>query len=125
MTGSGNETAAHLLEESRMTIMFNSFDKVPMILRLYGHAKAYHPRDSFFNENIHLFPDYVGSRQIISMTIDLVQTSCGFGVPLMEYKGERGTLDDWSNQKGTFEIKNYWKEKNSISLDGHPTKIME
>ncbi len=123
LTGSGNETAAHLLHKDRITIMFCSFDEKPLILRLYGTAKTYHPRDKEWETYRKIFPKQLGARQLIDVKVDLVQTSCGFAVPFMEYKGERDTLAVWAEKKGEDEIKNYWKEKNSISLDGEETGI--
>ena len=124
LTGSGNETAAHLLKNNRMTIMFCSFDKSPLILRLYGKASIFHPRDPQYNDLIDLFPENTGSRQVISMKVDLVQTSCGFGVPLMESASERDTLTVWADKKGEEGIEDYWKEKNKESIDGFPTNIL-
>lgn len=123
LTGSGNETAAHLLQKNRLTVMFCAFEGPPMILRLYGSAKIYHVGDPEFEEHIGKFPDIAGSRQLIDMQVDLVQTSCGFGVPLMDFQGERGVLDKWAEEKGEEGVRQYWKEKNTISLDGHPTGI--
>lgn len=125
LTGSGNETAAHLLESDRMTIMFCSFEDNPLILRLYGTAKVYHERDEDFSAYIDLFPKLLGARQIIKLKVDLVQTSCGFAVPLMDFKSERPTLTQWAERKGEEGIKTYWQEKNTTSLDGHPTGIFE
>ena len=125
LTGSGNETAAHLIKNSRMTIMFCAFEGNPLILRLYGNAKIYHNRDGEFNKYIELFPKNTGSRQIIEMDIDLVQTSCGFGVPFMDYKEERPTLNSWAEKKGKEGIEEYWKNKNTISIDGFETKILD
>jgi predicted pyridoxine 5'-phosphate oxidase superfamily flavin-nucleotide-binding protein len=93
LTGSGNETAAHLLENNRMTIMFCSFEKTPLILRLYGKAQIYHENDQIYKEQIGLFKDFTGARQIIEMDINLVQTSCGYAVPFMEFKEERTQLN--------------------------------
>lgn len=123
LTGSGNETATHLLENNRMTILFNAFEGRPLILRLYGFAKAFHQGDDEFEKYIKLFPALVGTRQIIDMDVDLVQSSCGFGVPLMTYQEDRTILKDWAENKGPEGIKEYQKEKNSISLDGHETGI--
>ena len=123
LTGSGNETAAHILESNRITLMFCAFEGKPLILRLYGTAKVYHERDAMFTELISHFPDLEGSRQIFDVQIDLVQTSCGFGVPLMDYNGERTILKDWADKKGDAGIKAYWKEKNTVSLDGKETGI--
>jgi len=125
LTGSGNETAAHLLKNDRMTIMFCSFEKNPLILRLYGNAKIFHLRDDEYTKYNKLFEDNVGARQIIEMNVDLVQTSCGFAVPFMEFKEERSTLNNWSSRLGKEEIQQYWVNKNTKSLDGFETKILE
>ena len=124
LTGSGNETAAHLRENGRMTIMFCSFERAPMIVRLYGKAAAYHRRDPQWRELIQLFPPLPGARQCIRMKVDLVQTSCGFGVPLFEYLGERETLRKWAEAKGEGGVEAYWREENLVSLDGKPTYIL-
>ncbi len=123
LTGSGNETAAHLLESDRMTIMFCAFEGSPLILRLYGTAKIYHERDAAFQSYQALFPPHLGTRQIIAMEVELVQTSCGYGIPILAFQEERTRLSEWAAEKGEDKIKTYWKEKNAISLDGHPTKI--
>lgn len=123
LTGSANETAAHLIEDARMTVMFCSFEQDPMILRLYGQARAVHPRDEEWQQLLSLFPKQAGVRQVIVMDVDLVHTSCGYGVPLYEYRGERPLLNDWLEKKGEDGIRDYWESKNSISLDGKPTGI--
>ncbi|NAS11849.1 pyridoxamine 5'-phosphate oxidase family protein [Poritiphilus flavus] len=125
LTGSGNETATHLKNNSRMTLMFCAFDKKPLILRLYGTAKVHHQRDAEWKEHIGLFPEIPGARQLIDMQIELVQSSCGFGVPLMDYMGERHLLDTWAQEKGEEGLLEYRKQKNTTSLDGHPTGIFE
>ena len=123
LTGSGNETAAHLLKDNRMTIMFCSFEGKPLILRLYGTAKIYHQSDSAYKEYISLFPSIPGSRQIIEMDIDMVQTSCGFAVPFMDFKEERTQLKSWAEKQGNDKIESYWENRNSISIDGFETDI--
>ena len=125
LTGSGNETAAHLLKNNRMTIMFCSFEGKPMILRLYGTAQIFHNRDEKFEEYFRLFEDFIGARQIIEMDVDLVQTSCGFAVPLMDFKEERTILTNWADKQGEDGIKKYWAEKNVRSIDGFETKILD
>ncbi|MDW5287569.1 pyridoxamine 5'-phosphate oxidase family protein [Formosa sp. PL04] len=125
LTGSGNETAAHLLLNNRMTIMFCAFEGKPLILRLYGNATIFHPRDNAFDTYSSYFPNAVGSRQIIEMDVDLVQTSCGFGVPFMDYKEERTTLNEWATQKGPEGIEQYWVDKNTESIDGFETQIIK
>ena len=125
LTGSGNETAAHLLKNDRMTIMFCAFEGKPLILRLYGQAKIFHPRDKEFNNYISFFDDYAGSRQIIELNVDLVQTSCGYAVPYMDYKEERDVLKKSHLKKGKEKIESYWDEKNRTSIDGFDTNILE
>lgn len=124
LTGSGNETAAHLLMNDRMTIMFCAFEGKPMILRLYGKAKIYHKRHRKYQDFIALFPENTGSRQVIEMHVDLVQTSCGFAVPFMDYKEERETLNAWSSKQGIQGVETYWKKKNTKSIDGFETEIL-
>ena len=124
LTGSGNETAAHLREQPRITLMFCAFEGDPLILRLYGRGRALHPRDAQWNTLLPLFPDLRGSRQIIDVTIDLVQTSCGMGVPFLDFKAQRDQLEKWAEKKGPQGIRQYWEEKNQLSLDGKPTEIL-
>jgi len=124
LTGSGNETAAHLLRNNRMTIMFCSFEEKPIILRLYGKADIFHTRDDKFKEYLKLFPKVSGSRQVIVMHVDLVQTSCGFAVPFMDFKAERTTLNSWSEKQGEERLIDYRQEKNSQSIDGFETRIL-
>ena len=123
LTGSGNETAAHLLENDRMTLMFCAFEGDPKILRLYGHARCHYPDSPEWEAHIGRFPSLPGARQIIVMDVDLVATSCGFGVPLFDYRGDREELREWAKKKGEEGIKAYWQERNRISLDGKPTGI--
>lgn len=125
VTGSGNETSAHIQENPRMTIMFVAFAGKPMILRLYGKAKVIHKNDHEWDEMFSLFNPLPGARQIFDLTVDLVQTSCGMSVPIFEYNGEREELNNWAIKKGEEGIQAYWNEKNSRSLDEIPTHIME
>ena len=124
VTGSGNETAAHVQHDPRMTLMFCAFEGPPLILRLYGSARAVHRADPDWAELYAHFPPQTGARQIFDLDIDLVQTSCGFGVPLMEYQGERGLIEKWSEKKGAEGIEAYWGKKNQVSLDGIETGIL-
>jgi len=123
VTGSGNETATHLQENNRITIMFCAFEGKPLILRLYGKAQVYHQRDKEWNEYIDLFPKLVGARQIVDIDVEIVQTSCGMAVPFMDFKQERTELNTWAEKQGEEGLKEYWKKKNTISFDGHPTGI--
>ncbi len=125
LTGSGNETAAHVLANGRMTIMFCAFEGDPLILRLYGAARVIHPRDVDWGEWLRRFGAIPGARQIFVLKIDLVQTSCGMAVPLFEYREDRTLLRDWAEKKGEAGIREYWEKKNRLSLDGKPTHILE
>lgn len=125
LTGSGNETSSHVQEDPRMTIMFNAFEGKPMILRLYGSAKVIHKNDSEWDELYSLFNPMPGARQMFDLTVDLVQTSCGMGVPLFDSVEDRKQLNEWALKKGDTGVKDYWLEKNQISLDGKPSYIKD
>lgn len=123
LTGSGNETAAHVLENGRMTVMFCAFDGDPLILRLYGQARIIHPQEPLWMESLAQFSHVSGARQIFNLQIEKVQTSCGFAVPYFDYVQDRDLLTNWANKKGEQGLREYWQEKNSLSLDGKPTGI--
>jgi len=125
LTGSGNETAAHLLQNPRITLMFCAFEAKPMILRLYGQGRALHPRDGEWAELDSGFKDYPAKRQIVVVEVTSIITSCGFGVPMMELAGQRTTLPDWARRRGEDGIRDYWREKNTASFDGLPTGLFE
>jgi hypothetical protein len=125
VTGSGNETAAHVQATPRMTLMFCAFEGDPLILRLYGKARAIHRNDAEWPDLIARFPALPGARQIFDLAIDLVQTSCGFAVPFYDYAGEREQLNDWALKRGADGIRQYWADRNALSLDGLPTHIVE
>lgn len=124
LTGSGNETSAHVQLDPRMTLMFCAFEGDPLILRLYGTARVVHKKDAGWNDLFPLFDPLPGARQIFDLSIDLVQTSCGMGVPNFSYQGDRESLNDWAVKKGNEGLKKYWEEKNQISLDRIPTNIV-
>lgn len=125
LTGSGNETAAHVQEDTRMTLMFTAFEDPPMILRLYGNANVIHNGDADWKLLYPLFTSNPGARQIFDLNVDMVQTSCGFAVPVYNYVGERELLNKWALNKGKEGVKAYWKENNQLSLDGKPTHFAE
>jgi len=120
LTGSGNETAAHLQESDRMTIMFCAFEGNPLILKLYGYAKTIYPGQDDWDSTIELFPSYVGARQIFMLDVDLVLTSCGMAVPLYDYIEDRDLLVKSANKKGEEGLKAYRDKVNRVSLDGKP-----
>jgi len=123
LTGSGNETAAHVAENGRLTFMFCSFTGAPMILRLYGKGEAVLPTDARWDELISRFPAYDGVRQIVVAEVEYVQTSCGFGVPKMDHVGERNQLTRWVESKGADELREYRRRNNSKSVDGLPVEV--
>lgn len=124
-TGSGNETAAHLLDTPRMTLMFCSFEGKPLIMRLYGTARAIHEGDSEWEEALGHFPPMSGARNVFDLEVDLVQTSCGFGVPLYDYVDQRPLMPSWADSRGPEKVRAYQQEKNRVSIDGLPTGLPE
>ena len=125
LTGSGNETAAHLQENGRITFMFCSFGKAPMILRLYGRGRVVPLDSTEWPDWAELFPSLPGTRQVVVGEVEMVQTSCGFGVPLMDLVEPRETLSRWAEKKTPEELRAYWLQKNARSLDGLPAPGME
>jgi len=123
LTRSGNETSAHLAENGRITLMFWAFAGPPRILRLYGEGRVILPSSPEWDALASHFPSYVGMRQIIVADITRVQTSCGFGVPLMDYVAQRDTAIRWAEAKGEDGIAAYQREKNVVSMDGLPTPL--
>ena len=124
LTGAENETAAHLLESPRMTIMWCSFDATPIILRVYGEATIVHPRDDAWDEFTALIPPISGARQYLDLNIDFVLKSCGFGVPLYDYVGDRDTLVNYTEKLGEEGLAKFWAERNQVSIDGKPTGLL-
>ncbi len=118
MTGSGNETSAHLLQNGRITFMFCAFEGAPNILRLYGSGRTVLPGDPEWMDLYTNFSPHPGSRQIIVADIHRVQTSCGYSVPLFSYEGERDQLDKWVAKKGIDGLEQYRQEHNVRSIDG-------
>ena len=123
LTGSGNESAAHVQKDSRMTIMFCAFEDLPLILRLFGTARVVHQSDNDWQALFAHFNPLPGARQVFELSIDLVLTSCGMGVPYYAYKDDRDMLLAWAEKKGDEGLKQYWQEKNQFSIDDIPTNI--
>lgn len=124
LTGSGNEIAPHLARDGRITLMFCSFDDQPLILRLYGRGRALHQRDAEWADFEPLFPDLAGKRQIVVVEVESTISSCGFGVPRMDLVEQRSLLPEWAAKKGEDGIRDYWRQKNRISFDGHDTGLL-
>jgi len=125
VTGSGNETSAHIQKNNRMTIMFLAFDGNPNILRLYGQARVIHKNDVEWDGLSSHFTLLPGARQIFDLSVDLVQNSCGMSVPFYSYAGDRNQLKDWAIKQGDGGLKKYWDKNNQVSIDGLETKILE
>ncbi len=123
LTGSGNETSAHLLENGRITIMFCAFEGPPLILRLYGQGRAVLRGSAEWDQLKPRFADLPGARQIILVDLDHVQTSCGDGVPFMDFRAERDKIIQWAETKGEEGLEAYRQEKNLRSIDGLPTAL--
>jgi hypothetical protein len=128
LTGSGSETAAHLRASGRLTLMFCAFEGPPRILRLFGRGRSLRRGSEAYARL--LDTEYgneepLGARQIVILDVDLVQTSCGYGVPLFDYRGERPSLQRWAEAKGETGLEAYRREKNMLSIDGLPTGLVE
>jgi hypothetical protein len=126
LTGSGNETAAHLLADGRLTIMFCAFEGAPLILRLYGRGRTVYRDDPEYKP---LLAEAFGgdeplaARQIVVLDVELVHTSCGFGVPAFDFRGERDSLPRWAQSKGEAGLEAYRRVHNARSMDGLPTGL--
>ncbi|MFN3281245.1 MAG: pyridoxamine 5'-phosphate oxidase family protein [Tabrizicola sp.] len=123
LTGSGNETAAHLALDARITLMWCSFTTRPLILRAYGSGRVVHQGDADWAPLAAHLPAQPGARQIVDVAVDLVQSSCGFAVPFMDFREDRPVLRDWATAKGAEGLRSYWDERNRQTMDGLPTGI--
>jgi hypothetical protein len=120
LVGSGAETIAHVRENGRITLMFCAFEGPPRILRLYGRGAVLEPGDAGFSEWVRRFPEYPATRSIVRIALDRIADSCGYGVPLYEYKRERTQLEAWAERKGGEGVRRYQLDHNRTSLDGLP-----
>jgi hypothetical protein len=120
LTGSGVETIAHLRENGRIVIMFCALDGPPQIVRLYGHGDVVTPTHQDFSTLVSHFSAHPGMRAIIRVKITRVADSCGFGVPLFDYRNDRDALDQWAEAKGSAKLEEYRQAKNTESIDGLP-----
>jgi len=121
LVGSGNETASHLQQNGRLTVMFCAFENEPRIMRLFGKGEVIRPEDETWAQHRQLFDESIpGVRQIFKLAVTRLQTSCGFGVPLMKFESQRELLPEWASKKGDNKLKDYQREKNAVSIDGLP-----
>ncbi|MPZ14337.1 MAG: pyridoxamine 5'-phosphate oxidase family protein [Chloroflexi bacterium] len=119
LTGSGVETIAHLRENGRITIMFCAFEGPPRIVRLYGRGRLVEPMSPMFAEWRRRFGDHDGVRSVIVVELDRIADSCGYGVPILQYEGERPQMQAWLDRKGPEGVREYQAE-HDISIDGLP-----
>jgi hypothetical protein len=120
LVGSGAETVAHLRENGRITILFCSFEGSPRLLRLYGRGEVLEPGDEGFEPLLARFPQHPGIRSMIRVSVTRIADSCGFGVPLYRFEGERTQLIAWAERKGEKGLREYQLENNRVSVDGLP-----
>lgn len=125
LTGSENETAAHIADNGRLTLMFCSFGDKPLIVRLYGRGRVVHRQDAAFADIHRHFPAQLGERQIVVLDIESIMATCGFAVPLYEYKGDRAALADFSCKMGEAKMEAYRHQRNEVSIDGLPTHLYD
>lgn len=118
LTGSGIETVAHLRQNGRVTLMFCAFEGRPLVVRLYGRGRVVEPGDGEWNGLIGHFPGYPGVRSVVVMDVERIADSCGFAVPLYEFKGERSQLIAYAEKKGAEGMEAYKSRKNRKSIDG-------
>jgi hypothetical protein len=116
--GSGVETIAHLKENGRIVLMFCAFQGPPDIFRLYGHGRVVEPQEAEFSTLAESFPACENARSIVVVEVTRVQDSCGYGVPLFKYEGERTQLQAWARKRGVEGLKEYRQQKNRRSIDG-------
>lgn len=120
LTGSGVETIAHARSDGRICLMFCAFEGAPKILRLYGRVEAFEPHQPEFADLVAHFPEYSATRAVLRVAVTRVATSCGYGIPLFEYGGQRDTLPRWGLAKSPEEVRAYQDEHNLRSIDGLP-----
>ena len=112
LIGSGAETLAHLRENGRITFMFCAFEGLPRIVRLYGRGEALEPGDAGFDALLARFPEHTSTRSIVRVELSRIADSCGYGVPLYQYKGDRSKLGEWAERKGPDGLRAYQLERN-------------
>ena len=123
--GSGNETAAHLLEDDRMTLMMCAYEGEPKILRIYAKVNVIQEKDAIWNEYISQFENIHGARQVFELNIESINDSCGWGVPLYQYQGQRDKLTNYFDNSTKEDHLAYMKKNNQLSFDGKETKLFD
>jgi hypothetical protein len=118
--GSGAETIAHVRENGRLVVMVCAFQGAPRIVRIHGRGEVLEPQDPEFAGLRSLFPPEPGGRAIVRLLVERISDSCGFGVPLYVFEGDRSQLVDWGVRKGEQGLRQYQQTKNKVSIDGLP-----
>jgi hypothetical protein len=117
LTGSGVETIAHVKENERIVLMFCAFAGAPKIVRLHGHGKVIEPNHPEFDQLRAIFPSKAGIRSLIKVDLNRISDSCGYGVPLYDFRGHRSQLENWADHKGEESLAEYRLKYNSQSID--------
>ena len=120
LTGSGIETLAHARSDGRICVMFCAFEGLPKILRLYGRVDALEPGHPEFADLVARFPEHLATRAVLRVSVTRVSTSCGYGVPLFDYRGQRDILPKWGLARSPEQVRAYQDEHNLRSIDGLP-----
>jgi hypothetical protein len=120
LVGSGVETIAHLRENGRLTLLFCTFAGPPKIVRLHGRGVVVTPDEPGFAALAAQFPERRGMRSVIVLEVERISDSCGYGVPLYEYRGQRDQMEAWAARKSDDELADYQRQKNARSIDGLP-----
>lgn len=118
--GSGAETIAHAKENGRIALMWCAFEGPPKIVRVHGRVRVVEPRQADFEALRRLFPAGPTGRAILVIEVERISDSCGFGVPIYAFQGERSQLLEWTERKSEEELRAYQRAKNARSLDGLP-----
>jgi hypothetical protein len=120
LTGSGAETVAHLRENGRIVVMFSAFVGPPQIVRLHGRGRVVVPADDEWADLATRFVTKPSARAIVVVDVTRVSDSCGYGVPLYDFVGDRDLLDRWAENRGPAKVAEYQRTKNAQSIDGLP-----
>ncbi len=118
LVGSGIETIAHLKDNGRIVLMFCSFGGKPLILRVHGSGAVFEPGDDVFEASVSSLDSSLGVRAVVIVEVERVSTSCGYGVPVMEFVAHRPTINEWLEKKGDEGLVEYRMRNNLVSVDG-------
>ena len=118
VTGGGIETIAQTRHLDPITLMWCAFEGKPLIVRVHGTATVVENGADGWDAWVERFPPHAGARAVVVVTAERISDSCGMGVPLMAFEGDRDGLDRWADSKGPDGVRDYWVRKNAESLDG-------